>query len=617
VIDHFQNRQFILQAVFSLVAGLLIFKAFDLQILNDKYAVEAEATAMSKSTLYPSRGLMYDRKGKLLINNNPVYDVMVTYNQIDPAMDTIKFCDILGITKESFKERLNKNFRTDRRFSKFKPFVFLNKVSSETYALFQESLYEFPGFDVQIRNVRVYPHRNAAHVLGYIQEVNNEDLEKGKKIYVAGDYIGASGLERQYESDLRGKKGGQFVLKDNRGRDVGKFMDGKKDTLAISGSDLVASIDIELQGYAEELMKNKIGAIVAIEPNTGEILVLSSTPSYDPNLLTINRGRGEAYSKLAQDSLKPIFNRATMAKYPPGSIFKPVVALIALQEKVTTPSRYIYCPGFYTYNNDVRKCRNHPIATTVGRAIQYSCNSYFFQTFREIVELEGFYKPEPGLETFTKYLYQFGLGYSLGIDFPQEKEGNVPTVNYYNKLYPKNKGGWKSPTIMSLGIGQGEMQLTTVQMANLAAILANKGYFFTPHLAKGFKDGSQIDAKYLERNSVEIDASHFPPVINGMIDVVESGTARGSKIPGIIMAGKTGTVQNSQGEDHSTFIAFAPVENPKIAIAVYVENAGGGGRFAAPIASLLIEQYLNKEIASSRVWRETQMLEANLISKLP
>lgn len=600
------------------MASVLVFRAFDLQILNKKYAIEAEATAMSKYTLYPSRGLIYDRQGELLINNNPVYDVMVTYNQIDPNMDTIKFCKILGITKESFQERLNKNFRTDKRFSKYKPFVFLNKVSAETYAKFQESLYEFPGFDVQIRNVRAYPHKNAAHVLGYIQEVDKKDIEENKKVYVSGDYIGASGLEKQYEASLRGKKGGRFVLKDNRGRDVGKFLDGKQDTLAESGGDLIASIDIKLQGYAEELMQNKIGAVVAIEPKTGEILVLSSSPSYDPNLLTINRERGKAYAKIAKDSLNPLFNRATMAKYPPGSIFKPVVALIALQEQVTTPSRYIYCPGFYTYNNDTRKCRAHPPATTVGRAIQYSCNTYFFQTFREIVELEGFYKPEPGLETFTKYLYQFGLGYSLGIDFPQEKDGNVPTVNYYNKLYPKNKGGWKSPTIMSVGIGQGEMQLTTVQMANLAAIFANKGYFVTPHLAKGYRDNaSKIDEKYLKKNDVGIDPIHFPPVIQGMIDVVENGTARGSKIPGILTAGKTGTVQNPHGEDHSTFIAFAPVEDPKIAIAVYVENAGGGGRFAAPIATLIIEKYLNNEIASSRIWREEQMIEADLISKLP
>ncbi len=615
--DHFQNRQYILQTIFTLVAVILIFRALDLQILNDKYAIEAQATAMSKHTLYPSRGLIYDRNGELLINNNPVYDVIVTYNQISPEMDTAKFCKLLGITKESFEERLTKDFKNNPRFSKVRPFTFLNKVSTERYARFQESLYEFPGFEVQVRNVRGYPHQNAAHVLGYIQEVDDDDIKKGAGTYVLGDYIGASGLENQYESALRGEKGKKYILKDNRGNDVGKFQDGKLDSSAVSGKDLISTIDIKLQAYSEELMSNKIGAVVAIEPGSGEILVLASAPTYDPNLLTINRERGKAFRKIEQDSLKPLFNRATMAKYPPGSIFKPIVALIALQEGVTTPLRNIYCPGYYAYNDDVRKCRQHPTNTSITRAIQYSCNSYFFQTFREIIEIEGFYKPDPGLELFTQYLYKFGLGYSLGIDFPQEKQGNVPTVKYYNTLYPKNKGGWKSPTIMSVGIGQGEMQLTTVQMANLAATLANRGYYYTPHLTKKFKDGSSVESKYLRRNDVGIDAIHFESVNQGMSDVVRWGTGWTAYVPEITIAGKTGTVQNPHGEDHSTFIAFAPVENPKIAIAVYVENAGGGGRFAAPIASLIIEKYLNGEIAPQRAFRENQILEADLIKNLP
>jgi len=604
--------------VFTVVALVLVFRAFDLQILNEKYAIEAEATAVSKYTLYPSRGLIYDRNGNLLINNNPVYDIMVTYNQVDPEMDTAKFCKILGITKASFEERLNKDFKRDRRYSKFKPFVFLNKVSAETYARFQESLYEFPGFDVQVRNVRSYPHHSAAHALGYIQEVNNDDIEKNKGIYVPGDYIGASGLEKFYEGRLRGKKGERFVLKDNRGRDVGKFQEGRLDAPAVSGKDLIASIDLPLQAYIEQLMNNKTGAVVAIEPKTGEVLAMVSSPTYDPNLLTINRKRGEAFAQLEKDSLNPLFNRATMAKYPPGSIFKPLIALIALQEGVVTPQRYMYCPGYYAYNTDVRKCHNHPTPNiNVVNAIQYSCNTFFFQTFRDIIELEGFYNPEPGLEVFTKYLYKFGLGYALGLDIPNEKGGNVPTVNYYNKLYPKEKGGWKSPTIMSVGIGQGEMQLTTVQMANLAAIIANRGYYYIPHLAKGFRDGTPIDKKYLTRHDVGIDTVHFEPVIQGMKNVVTGGTAWSAYIPEIPIAGKTGTVQNPQGLDHSTFIAFAPADNPKIALAVYVENAGGGGRYAAPIASLIIEKYLNKIIAPARAYREKQMMEANLNEKTP
>lgn len=617
--DPFKDRKLIIRLLFLGLALMLALRAFYLQVWEDTYAKKAEATAVSKLTLYPSRGLIFDRKGELLINNTPVYDLMVTYNQMSPDMDTTEFCRLLGISKESFQERLHKDFKNDIRFSKIKPFVFLSKIPAETYATFQESLYEFPGFFVQVRNIRSYPYKNAGHVLGFIKEVDDKDITTSGGQYVLGDYVGASGLEKTYEKELRGQKGVSYILKDNLGRDLGEFEDGKKDVPAMSGKDLTASIDIELQAYAEKLMQHKIGAIVAIEPKSGEVLTLVSSPNYDPNKMSISRNRGPAYLALANDSLKPLFNRAVMAEYSPGSTFKPVVALLGLEEGVIQPNQSFFCPGYYSYNTYQWGCHSHPQATNVTKAIQYSCNTYFFHTFRAIVDKYGFFKPQQGLDTLVSYLYDFGLGKPLGIDFPGEKNGNVPTSNFYNKLYPPKKGGWKSPTILSLGIGQGEMQLTSLQMANVAAIIANRGFFFAPHLVKGIRgeETPLIFSKFKKRKVVGIDSLYFEPVIKGMKKVVSAGTGWAAYIPNADIAGKTGTVQNPHGKDHSTFIAFAPANNPQIALAVYVENAGGGGRFAAPIASLIIEKYLYGKVRAALKYRENQMLNANLIDTTP
>ncbi len=603
-----------IRLLFLGVSVMLSIRAFLLQIWDDTYAVKAETTAVSKLTLYPSRGLIFDRTGALLINNTPVYDLMVTYNQMSWNMDTTEFCRLLGITKESFEERLKKDFENDIRYSKIKPFVFLNKIPATTFATFQESLYEFPGFFVQVRNIRSYPYKNAGHVLGFIKEVDRKDIETSGGEYVVGDYIGASGLEKAYEKALRGQKGRRYILKDNLGRDLGKFEDGKKDIPAISGKDLIATIDIELQAYAEKLMQNKIGAIVVIEPKSGEVLTLESSPNYDPNKMSISRNRGPAYIELANDSLKPLFNRAVMAEYAPGSTFKPVIALVGLQEGVIQPNQNFFCPGYYSYNTYQWGCHLHPQATNVSKAIQYSCNTYLFHTFRAIIDKYGFFKPQQGLDTLVSYLNGFGLGQPLGIDFPGEKDGNVPTSDYYNKLYPRKKGGWKSPTILSIGIGQGEIQLTSLQMANVAAVIANRGFYFVPHLVKGFKgeEAPPVFSKF-NKKQVGIDSLYFEPVIEGMKKVVSAGTGWAAYIPDADIAGKTGTVQNPHGKDHSTFIAFAPADNPQIALAVYVENAGGGGRFAAPIASLIIEKYLHGKVRAALRYRENQMLKANLI----
>jgi penicillin-binding protein 2 len=619
--DKYQSRYRKILIVFLLAFVVLLLRAFQIQVVDDSYRVRADAVALIKYTVYPARGLIYDRNKKLLINNTHVYDLMVVYSQINRGMDTTFFCKLLGIDKESFTQRLNIDFKRDKRFSKIKPFVFMSKLTPEVYAQLQEHLYNFPGFFVQIRSIRSFPISYAAHVLGYITEVNDNDIERSDGEYVIGDYIGASGLEASYEKELRGIKGAHYMMKDNLGRDVGRFKDGKLDTKPESGYDLISTIDIDLQGYAEELMRNKKGGIVAIQPKTGEILAFVSSPTYDPNSMVIGQNRGEAFLQLQNDKNKPLFNRAIMAEYPPGSIFKALVALAGMEENVIGPETGASCSGYYVNGaNDIRKCRGHPYPGNVPIALQWSCNSYFFRTFKGIVDKYGYSKASMGLDTFAMHLRDFGLGRKVGVDFPGEKSGNIPTSKFYDKIYPKARGSWRSPTIISLGIGQGEILLTTIQMANVAAAIANKGYYYIPHFAKQFIQNNKpikISEKYRTPVSTNIKPYYFESVIDGLHRVVAAGTAAGSNIPEIRMAGKTGTVQNPHGEDHSTFIGFAPYDNPEIAIAVFVENAGGGGKFAAPIASLVMEKHLRGEINESRKFREKQIMETNLMSPRP
>ncbi|MFN4079419.1 MAG: penicillin-binding protein 2 [Saprospiraceae bacterium] len=603
-----------IRMVILIAIAALLARAAQLQLFDRSYRIKADATTIEKLTLYPSRGLIFDRNGKLILNNEPMYDLMAVYNQVDhEGMDVDKFCKILGITRKEFDENLNKNWK-DPRFSRSVPFVFLKKISSATYARLQESLYEFPGFFVQVRNIRGYPYNAGAHVLGYINEVDPRDIERGKGIYRSGDYIGAAGLELEYETYFRGKKGSVAYLKDHLGRIVGKY-DALRDSAAVAGSDLICTLDIDLQAYGEHLLQNKTGSIVAIEPMTGEILAMVSAPYYNPNLLTMTQGRGQIFSQLLTDPLKPFFDRTVMAKYPPGSIFKTVVSLVGLQEGTAQPHAGKSCGGGYFYAGRLYKCHGHGGIGGVVDAIAYSCNTYYFQEFREIVDNWGFNKPEVGLAKFEEYAKQLGLGVKLGVDYPNESPGNIPGVTYYDKIYPKKLGGWKSPTIMSVGIGQGEVQMTTLQMANLAACIANRGYWYRPHLAKSFKDDTPIPQRFRQKQTVNIAREHFELVAAGMSECVKRGTARVAAIPDIEVCGKTGTSQNPHGDDHSVFFAFAPRHNPKIAIAVYVEHAGWGASFAAPIASLMIEKYLNKEIHPSRKALEERVVKANLIDK--
>ena len=610
------QRQRIIQFIFIGSALALVFRAAYLQLINDSFRRRADDTTIEKLTVYPPRGLVYDRKGRLIVNNEAMYDLMVTYNQVDRKKINIdKFCHLVGIDTAGFRERMTKDWRSGK-FSKSVPFVFEKKLSIEQYAKLQESLYEFPGFFVQPRNIRGYPYNAGAHVLGYINEVDPRDIERNKGAYESGDYIGAAGLESEYETDLRGVKGYTSLLKDHLGRIVGKYMDGAFDSVATPGKDLVSSIDIELQQYGEYLMQNKTGSVVAIEPQTGQVLCMLSAPSYNPNLLAMTQERGKIFSDLLTDSLKPFFDRTVMAKYPPGSIFKTVVSLIGLQEGAITPDGGFNCSGGYFYAGRLYKCHHSGHLNGVVDAIAHSCNSYYMNKYRDIIDKFGFYNPQQGLDTFNKYMLEFGFGQQLGLDYPNESSGGFPTSKYYDKLYPKNLGGWRSPTIMSCGIGQGELLLTTIQMANLAASIANEGYWYTPHLAQRFKDDSTaIPGKNIRRHDIHINNQWFDLVKEGMAECVNRGTARIAQVPGIQVCGKTGTSQNPHGEDHSVFFAFAPKDNPRIAIAVYVENAGWGASYAAPIAGLMIEKFINDTISTARVPIQERMIHADLIHK--
>ena len=608
------GENLIISIVFILGSLILLIKVGYLQLFDDSFKDRSRTYAIEKQWIYPSRGLIYDRHDRLLVHNEESYDLMVTYNQLDPRMDTAAFCQLLGIDHQTYLDQIEKDW-SDVRYSRNVPYIFLSKVSPEAFSRTRELLFNYPGFFFQNRNIRTYPFPVGAHVLGYLGEVSREQIDRSEGDYLPGDYLGMSGLEAAYEGPLKGERGMQYLLKDNLGRVVGAYLDGQQDREPLSGKDIQATIDIELTRYAEELLANKRGSIVAIEPSTGEILAMVSSPYYDPNLLTISQERGKAFQQLEQDSLKPFFDRSIMAKYPPGSIFKTIVGLVALQEGLTYAKRLIPCTGAYYYKDESWGCHHHYPCTSIQLALTVSCNTYFFTLIREILDMYGPANARMGLEKFNGYLTAFGLGHPLGVELNGEKAGFIPGPDYYDQLYKKRK--WYSPTIMNIGIGQGELQLTTLQMANLAAIIANRGKYYIPHLVREYlNDTLQIDPKYRTPQVVPIDPGNFEPIISGLEQVMLYGTAFASHIPGVTLCGKTGTSQNPHGKDHSVFFGFAPRNNPRIAIAVYIENAGWGGDFAAPIGSLVVEKYLNGEISVGRQALEQRMMETN-VNALP
>ena len=594
------ERKYIIAVFFSLVIVVYLTRLFYLQIINISYKLSANNNVLRPVTQYPARGLVYDRNGKLMVFNEAAFDFMIIPCQVK-TFDTTDLCNILEISKDQMGAQIEKA----KDYSYFRPSIVVSQISSKTYAILQEKMYKYPGFFVQTRTLRKYLNKSAAHALGYVGEVNEEDLQKDS-YYRSGDYIGKSGIEQSYEYYLRGKKGVKLFLVDVHNRIKGSFANGKHDTTAVIGSDLTLGIDAEIQKYGEMLMQHKKGSIVAIEPSTGEILCLISSPGYDPGLL-VGRVRSENYNYLIKDTLKPLFNRALMARYPPGSTFKLINALIGLQEEVITTSSVFDCAKGYHVGEFTLKC-HHSGSIDFNYSIQASCNTYYCYVFRRILDNRQFRPVSNGYNVWRNYVTSFGLGNKLGIDIPNELRGNIPTVKFYNKCYDSR---WNSLTVISLAIGQGEVGVTPMQMANMISAIANRGYYFTPHIVKKIKDQKSIDARFFEKHIVPIKREYFDDVVDAMELVVTSGTAVIAQIKGITMCGKTGTAQNPHGKDHSIFTCFAPKDNPRIVVAAYVENAGFGSVFAAPIASLIVEKYLNHVITRPEL--EESIINENLI----
>lgn len=599
------GRRNVILFIFFAVGFIFLLRLFYIQIIDKSYLRSARGNVFRNVTEYPARGFIYDRHGKLLVYNAPVYDLMIIPKQVKD-IDTVEFCHLVGITMDGFIER----YRKARVYSPVKSSVFEKQISAETYATLQEKLYHFPGFFVQPRTLRKYPEPIAAHLFGYIGEVDSATTAKDK-YYKEGDYIGKSGIEQSYEAVLRGKRGTRIMVVDAFNREKGSYMNGELDTLAIAGQSITLSLDANLQRYGEELMKNKVGGVVAIDPQTGEILALVSAPSYDPNLL-VGRERSANYAMMLQELTKPLFNRALMAYYPPGSTFKLINDLIGEQEGVLHPQTTYYCDGGYHMGSQTVKCDARHGSLNLESAIAHSCNTYHCYVFRSIIDQKKYSTSEEGYQSWRNHVLTFGIGKRLFSDLPQELKGNVPSVEYYDKYF--GKGRWKSSTVVSLSIGQGELGITPLQMANTMCIIANRGYYYIPHIIRQIGDSTIAQQRYREKNFTDIDPNYFDIVQDGMESVVESGTAAASKIKGITVCGKTGTAQNPHGRDHSLFVGFAPRENPKIAIGIMIENGGWGAEWAAPIATLMMEKYLTDSISRPQI--EKKMLEGVILPKI-
>lgn len=592
---------------------ILIVQLVVLQIVNKSYKITAENNALRYETRYPVRSLILDRNGKVIVTNKNTYDIIVTPYDVKP-FDTLELCTIFSLNPQDVKNTFAyyKKYRTRIGYQSQ---VFLKQVSSREYSLFMEKNYKFPGFTGIPRTARSYSYNAGGNLLGYVTEVDAPFLSKNPE-YQPGDYIGKTGLEETCEKTLRGEKGYAIYLRDANNKIQDHYKDGEYDKPATPGQDVVSTIDAELQNYGELLMKNKVGSIVAIEPSTGEILSMVSSPGIDVSVLAeINKH----YSEIAQDPFKPMFNRAVMSPQPPGSVFKLVNGLIGLQEEVVSESTKYPCREGYHSGRVTVGCHVHPSPLDFKSAIMMSCNSYFCYLFRTILDNPKYSSIEDSFNKWRDYVSSFGFGSKLGSDFPSEQAGHIPSVATYDKIH--GKGRWKSLSVISLSIGQGEIGCTPLHLANLAAILANRGYYYIPHIIKD-TDSLNIDNKFKERHYTLVDTAHFVPVIDGMYQAVNSpagsgATARIAAVKGLEICGKTGTAQNPHGDDHSVFICFAPKENPKIAIAVYIENAGFGATWAAPVASLMVEKYLNREINKNRKWLEDRMVESSLLDKVP
>ncbi|WP_295649060.1 penicillin-binding protein 2 [uncultured Mucilaginibacter sp.] len=607
--NSFFERRYVIQTFFIVMALALLGRLYYIQMVDNQYSVSAKDNVVKKVIDFPSRGTILDRRGVILVQNEPIYDIMVVPREVK-AFDTAKFCSLIGIDKEGFYKRWVKALA----YSRSLPSPFEKQIPERLYASFQEHLFEFPGFTPLLRKVRTYPDSIAAQFLGYTDEVTDLDIKKSHGYYQKGDYIGRTGVERAYEDSLRGQRGIRNLLVDSRGVTKGHYLNGLYDTSAVPGKILQSSIDSRIQKLGERLMANKVGSIVAIEPSTGEILAFVSSPTYDPNLLT-GRDRGNNVAQLSVNPYDPFFIRPIQARYPPGSSFKPLSALIALQEGMITPQTTYFCAGGYQAGNHFVACTHHHGVTDLRLGIAGSCNTYFCNVFDKLMNQNGAQNTRTNFIDWRQKVLKFGFGSKLDVDLPNEVRGNVPSAEFYDKIF--NGTRWRSSTFISDAIGQGELLATPLQMANIECIIANHGYFYRPHLIKSIGGKDVIRQEYKIKNDVGIEQLYFEPVIDGMQEVVEHGTAAASQISGIVMCGKTGTVQRNNAKNHSVFVAFAPRVNPRIAIAVVVENSGQGADWAAPIASYIVEKYLRDTLTSRPSGKTPQwIMQQNLLPAL-
>lgn len=585
------NRKYILGGIAVAVVIIYLIRLFSLQLMSDDYKKNADSNAFRKEIQYPSRGLILDRKGRLLVYNESSYNIMVVMND-QRGIDTLDFCQTVGITKDFYIKRMDE-IKSKNSYSRYTPQLFMSQIPAEEFSVFREKLFRFKGFSVEKRSVRHYTTGLGAHLLGDVGEVNDKDIANDD-YYQSGDFIGKLGVERSYEKELRGEKGMRIMLRDVHGRTQGHYQNGKYDKAPVPGKDVTLSIDLDLQALAERLLEGKLGAIVAIEPSTGQILCMASSPTYDPRL-TVGRNRGKYHQQLSRDPMRPLLNRAIMGTYPPGSTFKITQALMGLQEGSITPEIAFPCHHGFNYKGLHLGCHGHASPINLVPAIGTSCNAYFcWNLYRMFSNKRKYGSVQNAMNCWKDHMVDMGFGYKLGIDLPGESRGMIPNANYYDDHYRKS---WNALTVISISIGQGEVTATPLQIANLAATVANRGHYYVPHIVRSIR-GGQIDSLYTHPHHTTINPRWYDYAVAGMRKAVLSGTCHAANIPGIEVCGKTGTAQN-RGHDHSAFMGFAPMNSPRIAVVAYIENGGFGAVYGVPIGALIMEQYLNGSLSPS------------------
>ncbi len=596
-----EQRRLVIGGVAIFIIVIYIIRLFTLQLMSDDYKKNADSNAFLKKIEFPSRGAIRDRNGKLLVYNQPSYDIMIVVNELQGRLDTLDFCQSIGITREAFEKRMEtiKDRSKNVGYSSYTQQLFMSQLSDKEYSVFQEKMFRFPGVYVQKRTIRQYEYTYAAHVLGDIAEVSPADIENDD-YYQPGDYIGKLGVERYYEKQLRGEKGVEILLRDAHGRIQGRYQNGALDRKPVAGKDLTLSIDVDLQALGERLMEGKIGSIVAIEPSTGEVLCMVSSPSYDPNMM-VGRQRGKNHRALSLDVWKPLLNRSIMGQYPPGSTFKTTQALTFLNEGIITPSTAYPCSHGFVYKGLRVGCHGHASPLSLVPAISTSCNGYFcWGLYYMMSNRKKYPHVQDAMDTWRDYMVSMGFGYKLGIDLPGEKRGLIPNAQFYDKAY---KESWNGLTIISIAIGQGEVNATPLQIANLAATIANRGYYYVPHVVRKVQ-GEPLDTVFTRKHMSKASREAYETIVEGMRSAVERGTCRSANRSDYEVCGKTGTAQN-RGHDHSVFMGFAPMNNPKIAVAVYVENGGWGADYGVPMGALIMEQYINGKLSPGSEERAT------------